>query len=77
MNINPLRWLVNIQDVMKISVKLWENIVSEDNRVISGSPKETGSDMAVICNYTDCVIGIIGVTKSWQLLVNVAIIMIG
>ena len=49
---------------MKISVKLWENIVSEDNRVISGSPKETGSDMAVICNYTDCVIGIIGVTKS-------------
>ena len=50
---------------MKISVKTWEREISEDYGVISGLPRETGTvDMAVICNNTDCVIGIIGVTKS-------------
>ena len=60
----------------KISVKSWEKAISEDYGVICGLPKETGSDMVAICSNTDCVIGIIGVAKSCQLLVNVAI-MIG
>ena len=51
---------------MTVSVKSWEKAISEDYGVISGLPKETGTvDMAVICNtLEDCVIGIIGVTKS-------------
>ena len=49
---------------MKISVESWEKAISEDYGVISGLPKETGSDMAAICSNTDCVIGIIGVAKS-------------
>ena len=51
---------------MTVSVESWEKATSESYGVISGLPKETGTvgDMAVICNNRDCVIGIIGVTKS-------------